>query len=356
MSRRTTSLLRAGLSVLHYSGADGALAPLTRGIGACFMLHHVRPQPADKFHPNRILSVTPEFLDRVIHQVVESGFEIVSLDEAHFRLSEGDFERPFVSFTFDDGYKDNLQYAYPIFRRYGLPFAVYIPTDFADGIGDLWWLSLEHCIAQVTELTVNMDGTRRTMKCASAGEKDAAYRRLYWWLRRIDESHARRTVWELCRATGFDPAGQCADLVMNWDEIRQLAADPLVTIGGHTRRHLALAKLTPSQARAEMVDGIKRLELELGQPIRHFSYPYGDSTSAGPREFALASELGLKTGVTTRKGLLRREHSSALTALPRVSLNGDFQKSRYVKVMLNGAPFALLDIAQRLTLRRAAAW
>ena len=138
MSRRTTKLLRAGLSALHYSGADGMLAPLTRGVGACFTLHHVRPEPVERFHPNRILSVTPEFLDGVIHQVVENGFEIVSLDEAHFRLAEGDFERPFVCFTFDDGYKDNLEYAYPIFRRYGLPFAIYVPTDFADGVGDLW--------------------------------------------------------------------------------------------------------------------------------------------------------------------------------------------------------------------------
>jgi peptidoglycan/xylan/chitin deacetylase (PgdA/CDA1 family) len=356
MSRRSTNLLRAGLSALHFSGADGILAPLTRGIGACFMLHHVRPEQPDKFHPNRILSVTPQFLDSVIRQVIETGFDVVSLDEAHFRLAEGDFERPFVCFTFDDGYKDNAEHAYPIFKRYGLPFAIYAPSDFMDGAGDLWWLSLEHCVGRVTELTVNMDGSRRTFRCASASEKDSTYHRLYWWLRSIDEQHARRTVRELCRATGFNSSTQCADLVMDWDELRALASDPLVTIGGHTRRHLALAKLTPAQAKAEMEDGIRRLELELGRPIRHFSYPYGDVTSAGPREFAMARELGMKTAVTTRKGLFQREHAEALTALPRVSLNGDFQKARYVKVMLNGAPFALLDMVNRLTARRAASW
>jgi peptidoglycan/xylan/chitin deacetylase (PgdA/CDA1 family) len=64
--------------------------------------------------------------------------------------------------------------------------------------------------------------------------------------------HARAFVAELCQATGFDPSGLCAALVMTGDEIRQLAADPLVTIGAHTRRHFALAKLTLSEARDEI--------------------------------------------------------------------------------------------------------
>jgi peptidoglycan/xylan/chitin deacetylase (PgdA/CDA1 family) len=77
------------LSALHYSGADAMIAPLTRGIGAIFMLHHVQPGKPSSFEPNRILKVTPGFLEQAITQVIASGFEIVSLDEAHFRLIEG---------------------------------------------------------------------------------------------------------------------------------------------------------------------------------------------------------------------------------------------------------------------------
>ena len=134
---------------------------------------------------------------------------------------------------------------------------------------------------------------------------------------------------------------------MNWDEIRRLAADPLVTIGAHTRRHYALAKLTLSEARAEIEESVRRIEREIGKPCRHFSYPYGDETSAGQREFDLVKELGLKTAVTTRKGLIHARHAGELTALPRVSLNGDYQKPRYVKVLLSGAPFALFNVMQK---------
>jgi len=346
MSRRTT-FLKAVLSTLHYTGVDSMMAPLTRGIGAIFMLHHVRPEHPGSFEPNRILKVTPQFLEEVIRQVRASGFEIVSLDEAHFRLIEGDYGSPFVCFTFDDGYRDNLEYAYPIFKRHELPFAVYVPTDYCDGHGDLWWLALEKVIVKLNALNVRIDGQQRRLRCGTPAEKDAAFHTVYWWLRGIDEGSARAFVRELCADADFDPDALCADLMMNWDEVRQLAADPLVTIGAHTRRHYALAKLTLAEARAEIAESVRRIEREIGKPCRHFSYPYGDEASAGPREFALVKELGLKTGVTTRKGLIHPRHAEELAALPRVSLNGDYQKSRYVKVLLSGAPFAFFNIVQK---------
>jgi len=346
MSRRTT-FLKAMLSALHYSGADAMIAPLTRGIGAILMLHHVGPQKPSSFEPNRILKVTPDFLEQVITQVIASGFEIVSLDEAHFRLIEGNYGKPFVCFTFDEGYRDNLEYAYPIFKRHNLPFAVYVATEYADGYGDLWWLALEKVIVRVEALSVKLGGVQRRLRCDTPTAKDAAFQAIYRWLRSIDEADARAFVRELCDSVGIMREDLCADLIMNWEDIRQLAADPLVTIGAHTRRHYALAKLTLAEARAEIVESVRRLEREIAKPCWHFSYPYGDEASAGPREFDLVKELGLKTGVTTRKGLIHPRHEAELTALPRVSIDGDYQKQRYVKVLLSGAPFALFNVVQR---------
>jgi peptidoglycan/xylan/chitin deacetylase (PgdA/CDA1 family) len=349
MSRRTTRLLKAGLSALHFSGADSVIAPFTRGIGAVFMLHHVNPEKPARFEPNRILRVTPQFLELVIRQVRRSGFEIISLDEAHFRLIEGDYGRPFVCFTFDDGYRDNFEHAYPIFKRHQLPFAIYIPTDYADGRGDLWWLALEKVILKVDALNMKIDGSQRRLRCGTPAEKDATFHSVYWWLRSIDEVDARGIVRELCDGIDFQADSLCADLMMSWAEIGQLAADPLVTIGAHTRRHYALAKLTLAEAYAEIERSVRRIEQETGKPCRHFSYPYGDEASAGPREFALVKELGLRTGVTTRKGLIHPRHAQELTALPRVSLNGDYQKARYVKVLLSGAPFAFFNMMPKVS-------
>ena len=340
MSRRTTQLLRLVLSAMHYSGAGSMMAPLTRGIGAIFVLHHVRPEPPKGLEPNRFPKIAPQFLEAALAQVQESGFDVISLDEAHFRLIEGEYRNPFVCFTFDDGYRDTLEHAYPVFHRHGLPFAVHVPTDYPDGRGDLWWLALEKVVLNVSDLEAKIDGGLRRLSCATPAEKDGAYRRLYRWLRSIDEVDARAFVRELCTKSAVDCSRLCTDSMMTWPQIRRLAADPLVTIGAHTRRHYALAKLTFAEAHAEMEESVRRIEREAGKPCRHFSYPYGDAESAGPREFAIARELGLKTAVTGRKGLLHARHASELTALPSIALSGDYQKARYVKLLLSGAPLA----------------
>jgi peptidoglycan/xylan/chitin deacetylase (PgdA/CDA1 family) len=78
------------------------------------------------------------------------------------------------------------------------------------------------------------------------------------------------------------------------------------------------------------------------------AYPVGDPTSAGPREFRIAAELGFKTAVTTRPGVLFKGHRDHLTALPRISINGEFQQHRYLKVLMSGAATAMWNGFRRI--------
>jgi peptidoglycan/xylan/chitin deacetylase (PgdA/CDA1 family) len=121
-----------------------------------------------------------------------------------------------------------------------------------------------------------------------------------------------------------------------------------VTIGAHTVNHVRLAKVSEDEARREMRMSASVIEAALGKRPRHLSYPVGDRTSAGPREFAIARELGFATAVTTRPGVLFPEHREHLTALPRISLNGEYQKPRYVRVLVSGAATALWNGFRRV--------
>lgn len=349
MSRRSTTLLKAALSALHYTGADGLIAPFTSGKGVIFMLHHVTPEVDEGFAPNKILKVTPYFLESVIVQVKAAGFDCVSIDEVPARLASESTDRPFAVFTLDDGYRDNRVHAYPVFKRHGVPFTIYVPTSYADGDGDLWWLKLEAALRILPRVRLDMNGTSRAFELSTDAERNTAFHEIYWWLRRIGEDSARGVVSRLARDAGIVDKKLCRDLVMTWDELRELAADPLVTIGAHTTNHYALSKLPESVARAEITDNVARISAEIGKPCRHLSFPYGCELSAGEREFQMARDLGMQTAVTTRKGLLHAFHAGLPTALPRLSLNGNFQNPRYVKVLLSGAPFAFWNALQRWT-------
>ena len=333
-----TDVLRAGLSALYHTGAHTLLAPYACGLGLIFMLHHVRPARPRDFAPNRILEVTPEFLQAVIDQVRDAGLDIVDLDEARTRILQGGGEQRFACFTLDDGYRDNLEYAYPLFKANDAPFTIYVPSDYPDGKGELWWLALEEVFAKEDRLEIRREQGAETVSIPTLSDKSLAYDDIYWWLRRIPEDQQRSFMRELCDGYDVDMAALSRDLLMTWDEIKTLDGDPLCTIGAHTVAHYAVAKLDDARARREMAEGAERLAEKLGHRPRHLSYPYGDATSAARRDFEIAQELGFATAVTTRKGLVFAEHKAHLTALPRVSLNGDYQSLKFTELYLSGAP------------------
>ncbi len=342
-------MIRTGLDALYYTGAHLLLRPFCAGVGFILMLHHVRPARGDEFQPNKLLEVSPEFLAQTIRWLRRENIDLVSLDEMRRRLIERDFARRFACVTLDDGYRDNRTFAYPIFKHHEVPFTVYVPTSFPERNGNLWWLALERAIARNETVAVRMLGSEHTFACGTPAEKQAAYEEIYRRLREMaDETEILAVTDDLATRSGFDMRATADKLCMDWDEIRTLASDPLVTIGAHTINHVMLGKAGDDAARSELKLSREILEAKLGRPVRHLAYPYGGRDLVGTREFAMAAELGYETAVTTRPGVLFPEHSRVLTALPRISLNGLYQYLRHVKVLSSGAATAVFNGFRRL--------
>ncbi|MCC6947569.1 MAG: polysaccharide deacetylase family protein [Bradyrhizobiaceae bacterium] len=343
------AIYRAGLETLYFSGAHRALRPIFGGVGSIFTLHHVRPGRPGRFQPNRFLEIEAEFLERMILRLRARGIELVSMDEVHRRLVERDFARYFVAFTLDDGYLDNYEQAWPVFKRQRVPFTLYVATSFPDKLGELWWLVLERVVARNDRIVVEMEGQPRFFNCASVSGKRQAFGEIYQWLRGLSgEAELRRAIRDLAARYGIDMNVPCRELCMTWAQIAEMAEDPLCTIGAHTINHVALRRETADVARTEMKRSADVIESTLGKRPEHFAYPYGGANAAGVREFALARELGFKTAVTTRAGALLAGHREHLTALPRISINGEFQALRYIDVLVSGLPFVLAGTGGRV--------
>lgn len=339
------SVIKAAFEALTYLRLPRLVRNLSSSRGVIFTLHRVLPEPVADFAPNSILQVTPDFLDAMIVKVRDLGFDTVSMDEAVRRLKSDKPERRFVVFTFDDAYRDNLIHALPILRTRKCPFTLYVPTAFVDGVGEVWWQALEDIIARRKGLSIEIDGETDYHSCKTTGEKAALFTQVYRYMRRIDEDARVKLMREIAKQTGFDLSGHCRSLIMDWSELQTFAEEPLCTIGAHTVHHYELAKLSSARARSEMLESIRTLDIQLGVRPKHFSYPIGGRASAGEREYSIARDLKIASAVTTLPGGLYRRHGDMPWALPRISLNGNFQNVRYASLFVTGALFSLIGRA-----------
>jgi peptidoglycan/xylan/chitin deacetylase (PgdA/CDA1 family) len=349
MKRFRRTFIRAGLDALYFSGAHLWLRPIFSGLGVIFTLHHVRPRHDACFQPNGHLEVTPAFLREMLTHLRANEIDIVSIDELHRRLIERDAGRRFACFTFDDGYRDNRDFALPVLREFEAPFTIFVTSEFAQGSGRLWWIALEQVIAKATRIEVEIGGVTTRLDTVSPAAKLDAFQRLHQWLRGLPTEHdLRREMSALCARHGVNEAAISADLCMSWDELRRLGSEPLITLGAHSLSHCNLAKQSEEIARGEIAGSRTRIEAALQRPVLHMAYPYGDRAAAGTREFALAAAAGFKTAVTTRPGMIFPEIAAHPTALPRVSLNGHYQDARVLPVLTSGAATAMWNGFRRV--------
>lgn len=334
--------ISAAFELLWASQLPWLVRRLSKAQGVIFTLHRVLPDDPADFSPNAILQVKPDYLDFVIKRVRKLGLDIVDLDEAIRRIESNEPSGKFAVFSFDDAYRDNLRHALPVLRHNQCPFTLYVPTALVDGVGEVWWQALEDIVARQNALAVtDANGETTYLPSATLEEKNAAYEVLYRRMRAMPELERVALIRDLARQYGLDLHQHCRELIMDWSELRSFVADQLCTIGAHTVHHYELAKLPLAEARVEIDQSVKIIKAQFGRAPLHLSYPIGAASSAGPREFGLARDLGLRSAVTTRPGGLYAHHRNSLHALPRVSLNGRFQAKRHVDVFTTPAFFSM---------------
>jgi len=324
-------LIRLLLSMGGRAGLDRAAAAIRPPAGVVFTLHHVRPARAPRsFDPNAGLSITPDFLNAVLTLLIDNGWKAVPVERLFGEIVNG--RGPTFAVTLDDGFRDNLEYALPVFEAHRVPFTVYVTAGFCDRTAELWWEALEEIIA--TNEIVRSDGfgpadafATRTLR-----EKQRAFSTWVGWLTRtVTEDEQRVAIRRLAAEHGVDLADLAERLVTSWDEVRSLSAHPLASIGAHTVRHPALARLPAECALGEMVESAERIERETGHRPTTIAFPYGYAAAAGEREARLAAQAGFAASFTTRPGVLL--DAATRHGLPRISLNGHLQSTRATRLL-----------------------
>ncbi len=315
------------------------LFPAHGGRGVIFTLHHVRPARTGTFRPNAHLSVTPEFLDAAISEAKRAGLTPVHLGDLPALLANRQDERKFVCFTLDDGYRNNLEFAAPVFRKHNAPFTVFVTPGFVDRTSTMWWETLEALVRMTDAFSFDFGTGAEKLICRSTDGKTTVFERIAAFVQSSDEDAAVAQIDQIALAHGVDPMRIVEEEIMTRAELDLLLIDPLASLGAHTMTHPNLARVCVERLSEEMRRSAEIVSGYAGRKVTTFSYPYGTDWAVSERETQTARELGFEVAVTTQPGVLKTESLGAPTALKRVSLNGYYQKPGYVRALISGLPF-----------------
>ncbi len=219
-----------------------------------------------------------------------------------------------VCITFDDGYLDNLTTAAPILEKYNLPATLYLATGYVERSEAQWadtlhWLFQRRTSNRLKITLLGIDAAN----LASDAPRAAVLTVLHRLLLEATYQERNQLLDELKHQ--LLPEGCAPRLTMNWDEVRELRRRyPSFEIGGHTRDHLDLRKHDGIVARSEISGCSEDVHRELGEPPRHFSFPYGrwcDET----QQFVCTSGWQSAVGISQK---VRVDKASDRFAIPRI--------------------------------------
>ena len=267
-----------------FSHAVGLLERAGRplpGVLHVLTYHRVdEPEDTPELYPGLIGATPGEFEEHM--RFLASSCRTLSLSELlAVRRGEAPLPPQAVLVTFDDGYRSVAEHAWPIMQRHGVPLTLFVPTAYPGRPGNVFWWD---------RLWSALEGQH-----ATPDERLRTYRRLREHVKSLSHEQGMAVVDDLSGGSG---AGSGRPSVLDWDELRRLAAEG-VALGPHSRTHPLLDKVARADANDEVLGSLGDLEREIGPTPRVFAHPGG----AGEGMTTLLEEQGFELAFLTRRGV-----------------------------------------------------
>ena len=291
-----------------------------KSLGYIFMLHRVDEYEKGHLWCNEHMKITPEFLEKQIQQLNED-FDFIPLSKVPNRLIQKN-KRKFIVFTMDDGYKDNYTKALPVFKKYNVPYTIFVASDFPDKKAILWWYELEDLLLNNTSIKLS-NGI--TYQARFYEEKCESFLKIREEILKLNQLDLEIELNKLFEGYNVNWTSKCDKLCLSWEDINELKKEPLVTIGAHTQHHYNLKELaTEDDVKNEILSGFNRVKemTDIESPV--FAYPFGSPSEAGDREFKILSELPFVCSCKACDGACTKRNRKTSSSLPRYMMTKDF--------------------------------
>ncbi len=204
-----------------------------------------------------------------------------------------------VALTFDDGYRDNYELAFPILKHYKVPATIFLTTGFVNRDDILWndkvCFAMKHTSRQ--EYVAPLSGGQRFL-LHTPKERLAAAMQILWALFHVPHERKLAVVEQMLEELNIHDFGELRESMLTWDQAREMGRNG-IRFGAHTVTHPILSQLPLDKAREEILESKKKIEKEIGEPVEVFAYPVGRAVDFTPELKSVVEELGFRAAVTT---------------------------------------------------------
>jgi len=235
---------------------------------------------------------------------LKKHFEIMSLPEAVERMRSGGIERPTAVITFDDGYQNNFDVAFPILFKEKIPVTIFLATGLIDTNDTVWYCRINLALSQTGRPQIDRSGFKFDLSTLDLKAKASTV--IQESLKGLPHSRLMASVRDIILELGGDP--ECSTEVgspyrmLNKDAIAEMVASGLVEFGAHTHQHAILSRLSEEERFNEIRQSIDAVSELTRRPCRCFSYPNGRMQDYDLESINHLRACGIQMAVTTTTG------------------------------------------------------
>ena len=250
-------------------------------------------------------------------EVLRNYFEIISLQDLQDSIYEnGRIPSGACAITFDDGWLDNYEVAFPILRNHHVPATIFLPVAFIDNTKMFWQEELMMQLSLILEC--GNDEDLLFLKKLTSSEERPDVKMIRHFISQL-KAGSNTTVEKVLEKVRMQ-LGETAEIrhynrYMTWAQLHEMASNDIFC-GSHCVSHRRLTRLSAAECAQELSLSREELESRLGIPVTTLAYPNGDCNDAIK---AQAKEAGYKLAFTTETGMLSA--NSDLLAIPRVNIH-----------------------------------
>lgn len=299
------------------------------GKGFVIMLHRVRPESEfSYFEQNRKWEITPNLLEEIIKFFIKKKCKFISINDIDTCR-----EKPFICFTLDDGYYDNLIYAHPIFKRYNIPYTIFITPNFLLKKSYPIDFIIEEYLLLTDVLSISLNGKEELLPNKSFADKANNFNKLYITFRGYNNPRQLQgAIRSVLNNSSIDNLPQRIEFISE-KQLIELSNDKLVNIGIHTMSHFVLSQLSDKELYDEVYDSMCFIHTKTGIKPTSIAYPYGSIIAINEKTVILCKRLGIKQGFTSSPGNVFSKTNKLLIPRYLVDMNFDIVKLNH---LING--------------------